>query len=232
MTILELCEPLFQYVCMLNRIARNAGGDSMEYHTLRPVIDSIFEGMGDAGRADPVLGQQYARMRLPLVFFVDSILSESALALAPTWNKNRIAYEQEELAGDEKFFDLLDQTLEETGPEVDERLAVYYTMLGLGFTGWYAGQSEYLRAKMNVLAARIKRQVQPDARARLCPEAYEHLDTRNLVQPPGIKLAVVAIVFAGVLLGTLLLNGYLFHAASRGLDRSLTEILRHDRSER
>ena len=228
MTLLELCEPLFQYVCMLNRIARSAGGESMEYAALRPVVDSIFEGIAALAASDPPLKLQYDKMHLSLVFFVDSILSESALTLAPVWNKQRIAYEQKELAGDEKFFDLLDQTLEEHSAEADERLAVYYTCLGLGFTGWYTGQAEYLRAKMNVIANRIKKQVLADPRARLNPEAYENLDTRNLVQPPGIKLAVVAIIFAACLFLTLLLNAYLFHAASRGLADSLREILTHD----
>lgn len=228
MTLLELTEPLFQYTCMLNRIARNPGGEGMEYAALRPVIDSIFDGMGTLAATEPGLKQQYEKTRMPLVFFIDSMLAESALGLAPVWNKNRIAYEQKELAGDEKFFDLLDQTLEEHTAEADERLAIYYTCLGLGFTGWYTGQAEYLRAKMNVLAVRLKKQMLLDARARLNPEAYDNLDTRNLVQPPGVKLAVVAIIFAGCLLLTLLLNGYLFHTASKGLSDSLREILTHD----
>jgi type VI secretion system protein ImpK len=228
MTLLELCEPLFQYVCMLNRIARNAGGEGMEYAALRPAIDSVFDSMGQIAAQDPALNVQFEKMRMPLTFFIDSIISESALSLAPVWNRQRIAYEQAELAGDEKFFDLLDQTLEEHSREADDRLAVFYTCLGLGFTGWYTGQPEYLRAKMNVLAVRIKGQVEANAQARLCPEAYEYLDLRNLVQPPGIKLAVVAIVFVGCLLLTLALNGYLFHTASRGLADALREILTHD----
>ena len=81
---------------------------------------------------------------------------------------------------------------------------------------------------MNVIAARLKKGMLTDARARLNPEAYEHLDTRNLIQPPGIKLAVVAILFAGALLLTGALNIYLFHTASRGLADSLREILTHD----
>ena len=228
MTLSELCEPLFQYVCMLNRIARNAGGEGMEYAALRPAIDAVFEGMAQNAEGDPRLKAQFDKVRLPLVFFVDSMISESQLSLAPVWNKNRVAYEQKELAGDEKFFDLLDQTLEDPSPEADERLAVFYTCLGLGFTGWYAGQPEYLRAKMNVLAARLKKTMETDARARLNPEAYQNLDTRNLVEPAGVRLAVVAIVFGACLLFVTGLNAYFFHTASRGLSESVREILTHD----
>ena len=47
-----------------------------------------------------------------------------------------------------KFFDLLDETLNDPSDEATERLKIFYTCLGLGFSGWYAGQSEYLRGKM------------------------------------------------------------------------------------
>ena len=228
MNLPELCEPLFQYVCMLNRIARNAGGEGMEYAALRPAIDSVFEGMAQGAESDPHLKAQFGKVRLALVFFVDSILSESKLALAPVWNKNRIAYGQKELAGDEKFFDLVNQTLEDPSPDADERLAVFYTCLGLGFTGWYAGQPEYLRAKMNVIGARLKRTMEADPRARLNPEAYQNLDTRNLVEPAGVRLAVVAIVFGACLLFVVGLSAYFFQTASRGLSNSVREILTHD----
>ena len=228
MTLSELCEPLFQYVCMLNRIARSAGGEGMEYAALRPAIDSVFEGMAQGAESDPHLKTQFGKMRLALVFFVDSVLSESKLALAPVWNKNRMAYEEKELAGDEKFFDLIDQTVEDPSPDADERLAVFYTCLGLGFTGWYAGQPEYLRAKMTVMAARLKKTMETDGRARLNPEAYQSLDTRNLVEPAGVRLALVAIIFGACLLFVTGMSAYLFNTASRGLSNSIREILTHD----
>ena len=45
MTLLELTEPLFQYICMLNRIARNPGGENMSLEALRPVIVDMMTGM-------------------------------------------------------------------------------------------------------------------------------------------------------------------------------------------
>ena len=59
---------------------------------------------------------------MPLIFFVDSLISESTLPFAAEWNRKRLAYERNELAGDEKFFDFLDETLAEKGPDADERL--------------------------------------------------------------------------------------------------------------
>lgn len=228
MTLLELCEPLFQYICMLNRIARNPGGENVEYAALRAQIESMFQTMGAEAESEPRLASQYKKMEMPLIFFVDSMLAESKLSLAPQWNKQRLAYERNELAGDEKFFDFLDETLEESGSEANERLEVYYACLGLGFQGWYAGQPEYLRKKMLLIAQRIPHLIDPAQTARLCPEAYEHTDTRDLVEPPGVKMATMGIGFAGLCLIVLVVNFSLFRTASTGLSDALRVILAQD----
>ena len=227
--LVDLCEPLFQYVCMLNRIARNPGGESMGCEPLRKVIDGMFKEMEEYAASDPRLEAQFRKVKMPLIFFVDSMIADSRLGLASTWNKNRIAYGMDELAGDEKFFDLLDEALKETGKDAEERLAIFYTCLGLGFTGWYTGQNEYLRKKMLDVGQRVPRELlDTQHTARVCPEAYEYLDTRNLVEPPGLKLATIGIVFAGCLLIAMAVNFYLFYDATTGLSTSLKEILKHD----
>ena len=42
-------------------------------------------------------------------------------------------------------FDLLEETLKESGDDAAERLAVFYVCLGLGFSGIYFQQPEFLR---------------------------------------------------------------------------------------
>ncbi|HEY3899531.1 MAG TPA: DotU family type IV/VI secretion system protein [Chthoniobacter sp.] len=228
MTLLELTEPLFQYICMLNRIARNPGGENLSFDALRPMIVQMFTDMKEGAEPEPRLASQYKKMEMPLIFFVDSMMSESKLTLAPKWNKNRIAYEQNELAGDEKFFDLLDETLAEKGSEADERLEVYYACLGLGFQGWYAGQPEYLRKKMQEISPRIGRVLDSDQRSRMCPEAYQWTDGRDLIERPGLKVLTIGVGFAGLCLVVLAVNIFLFHTASQELANALREILRHD----
>jgi len=229
MTLLELCEPLFQYVCMLNRIARNPGGEDLQFKPLREVIGGMFEDMAQQAEASAHLSGQYKKVRMALIFFVDSMIAESRLSCAAEWHKNRMAYETNELAGDEKFFDVVDETLAEPGADADERLAVVYTCLGLGFVGWYVGQPEYLRKKMLQIAQRLPPTViETKHNVRLCPEAYEHTDRRNLIEPPGVKMATLAILFLGLCLVVLSVNFYLYRTASEGLADSLREILQHD----
>jgi len=229
--LVDLCEPLFQYICMINRIARNPGGEGVELAPLQGLIKEILQDMEQNPNASDRLKAQFLKVRVPLIFFVDSMMSESKLGIAPQWHKNRLAYEFNELAGDEKFFDFLDETLAEQGPEPDERLAIFYTCLGLGFQGWYAGQAEYLRKKMMDLGKRIpSRFIDTQHTARVCPESYQYVDARDLVEPPGLKVATMAICFAGLFFVALIVNFYLFHTASTGLAESLKTIMSHDLS--
>ena len=223
MTPLELCEPLFTKVCLLNRLGRKGGGVA-GYDQLRLQIEGIFADLRKAADSDPVLRVHWEKLELPLIFFVDSMISESGLAVAATWNRSRLAYEQKELAGDEKFFDLLDETLNDPSDEASLRLPVFYTCLGLGFMGWYAGQPEYLRGKMLDISQRLRTAMETDKAARICPEAYLNVDTRDLVQAPASRLGGIAIVFAGLCLVVITVEAYLFHAASLSLTDSLSAI--------
>jgi type VI protein secretion system component VasF len=223
MTPLELCEPIFTRICVLNRLGRSQGG-LLSYDQLRLEIEQHFTSIRNSADADPALKVQWQKLELPLTFFVDSMISESGLAIAATWNRNRLAYERKELAGDEKFFELLDETLNDPSDEASQRLVVFYTAIGLGFTGWYAGQPEYLRGKMLEVSQRIRTAMETDDTVRICPETYLNVDTRDLVEAPASKLGGIAIIFLGLCLIVVIVEAYLFHAASLSLTDSLTAI--------
>jgi type VI protein secretion system component VasF len=256
MTLLHLTEPLFQHVCRLNRFARRAGsgkpssGDttylslkpeaagaaasaaaktaSLDYTVARSEIKALFEDMSSKAAKDIRLSQQVQKIELPLIFFVDSMISESNLPFAAQWNQNRLAYDRQELAGDEKFFDLLDETLKESGEDAAERLAVFYTCIGLGFTGIYFKQPEFLRKTMLGIAPRIRHLIETDQNARICPETYEKLDTRNLVEPPSSRMVIVGMIFAGFTLAVLISYFLMYHQASKNLNTSIEEVLKQD----
>ena len=224
MTLLDLCEPLYQYVCRLSRSGRKGG--SFEPARVRSEIDALLEDMKSKAAADPNLTSQYDKIEMPLIFFVDFMIKESGLSFAGQWEE--IAYEHNELAGDEKFFDLLDETLADPSQAATERLAVYYTCIGLGFTGWFTGQPEYLRKKQLEISARIRNMMDVDEGARICPEAYEHVNTADLIQPPGMKLLGIFIALIGMTVVMFVANFFLFHAAAGRLQDALKQILRHE----
>jgi len=109
MTILEVCEPLFKKVCLLNRLGRKGGGTS-DYDRLRLEIEEMFKEMERVAGNEPFLRSQWQKLEFPLIFFVDSMIAESGLPVAAQWHQHRLAYDRKELAGDEKFFDFLDET--------------------------------------------------------------------------------------------------------------------------
>lgn len=247
MTLLELTEPLFQYLCRLNRVARKSGiaptgettfvtkaggaprrGLSLDYAVVRNEIKGLFEDMQQKAEKDFRLKNQFEKMELPLIFFVDSSISESSLSFAAEWNQNRLAYERNELAGDDKFFELLNEDKNDRSDEGAERLAVYYVCLGLGFTGVYFQQPEFLRKTMLELAPRIKRWLDADEMAKLCPDAYENVDTRDLTEPPSRKVLVVALVFACLTIAALVFYMLLYYQNRGELTASFKEILKHE----
>ncbi len=198
MKLLDVCEDIFQYVCRLNRSARK--GAPLEPTMVRSDIKSLLSKARSSAAQDPLLAQQFERVERPLVYFIDFMIEESSLPFAGEWKTHRLQSEMFSVNdGDEHFFDLLDETLRDTSAQATERLAVYYTCLGLGFTGFYQGQPEYLRRKMMEMNARLREIVDMDLGKRVVPEAYEHVDTSDLIQPParsliGLLVAVVVVI--------------------------------------
>ncbi len=51
MNLLELSEPLFQYVCILNRAGRKGG--NLDYNVVRSKIKSLLEDLRNRSLTDP-----------------------------------------------------------------------------------------------------------------------------------------------------------------------------------
>ncbi|UCG49923.1 MAG: DotU family type IV/VI secretion system protein [Phycisphaerales bacterium] len=226
MTLPELCEPFFQYVCRLSRSSRM--GCDIEMDVARNDIKRLLAEMKAGASGSTELASQYEKIELPLIFFVDFMVKESKLKFAYDWQE--LARERGELAGDEKFFDLLDAELAETGEATTERLVIYYACIGLGFTGIYTGQPDNLQRLMSRIGARVSRMVDADEKAYICPEAYEHVDTRDFVEPPGTKLVGIGIVLVGLIIVWAAAYLFLFIRTSGKVSRSLDTIIDYQTS--
>ncbi|MBT3376056.1 MAG: hypothetical protein HN742_21730 [Lentisphaerae bacterium] len=225
MTLLELCNPLFLQVCFLSRSARSGG--TMTYSRVRADIEDLFADMRSKAAKERLLEAQYQAVELPLIFFVDATISELDWAQAREWQDNRLAYDHGQLAGDERFFDLLEETLEDRSRDAAERLAVFYTCLGLGFTGIYDGRLDELQRKMMQVADRIREFTDADMLAKICPDAYQDVDTRDLIQPPGMSYLGMGIALVGLLVVVFVSVFVLFRQASHDLTQSLDEVMSH-----
>ena len=222
MTLPELCEPLFQYICRLNRLARK--NYTMEISQVRSEIKKIFEEMKTNASNSPGLANQHEKIELPLIFFVDFMIKESKLNFASEWIE--LAREKNELAGDEKLFDLLDEELLDSSDAATERLAIYHTCIGLGFTGIYTGQQESIQRLMLKTSARISNLMDADEKSYICPEAYENVDTRDLVEPPGTKLLGIGITLIGLIIVWFIACFCLFKWTSDDVVKAIDTIVR------
>jgi len=230
MTLSEVCETLFLYICRVNRTSRKTGkGD---YRQTRAEIESLFTDANTRVASDPLLAAQFREVKLALVFFVDSMIAESDLPFAAEWHANRLAFELDklgwaekpEMAGDEKFFDILEETIADKSDAATERLAILYTCLGLGFTGWYTGQPEYLKSKMLELAVRLRQSMDAQETTRICPQAYEHVDRGVLYMRPVSKLGGIALALGIFLLVVFAINLAAYNAATSEMEGALDAI--------
>ena len=224
-TLVEFCEPLFQYICRLNRLARQGGladGSQVRADLRRLIGEDLKSKAEGAG-----LGEPYAKVRLPLIYFVDYMVLESSLPFARSW-KHLQEEELKRIAGDSDFFVQLDDTLAEAGDAANQRLAVYYNCLALGFKGMYTGQSDgpnFLRKKMLEIASRIRPLMDAEENAKICPEAYDKVDTRKLEiesAPSIVRWVVVLVVMVVALLAA---NKVGYDEATRTIGKALNGIV-------
>jgi len=260
-TLLDLCEPFFQYLCRLNRAGRLSAGGNMPVpggtalftksaeggmtpatpgprpmqltcNAARVEVLSLLQEIGRKAGGDYRLSEQFRQIELPLKFFADSYIVESKLPFASEWNDNRLAYDHNELAGDEKFFDIVEETLRDKSPEASERLAVYYLCMGLGFTGAFPNQIELLRKYMNDMAPRVQHLMDKDHLSQVCPEAYKGIDTTNLIPAESNSMVIVGILFACFVLATFVAFFSLYSQASKSLGAALQNVEQHDPQRR
>src|SRR5205085_11027944 len=65
-SLLELCDPLFHYICRLNRSARK-GGAIFDQSQVKAELKAIFASMKRRASADARLSAQYREVELPLI---------------------------------------------------------------------------------------------------------------------------------------------------------------------
>jgi type IV/VI secretion system ImpK/VasF family protein len=222
MKLLETYEDFFQYICRLNRAAKTQA--QPEYARVRGEIKDLLGQVIRNASADARLLSQVKRLELPIIFFTDYLLCTSKLKFATQWAENRLAKERNELAGDERFFDLLEEDLKDTSEDAAERLGVYYVCLGLGFMGMYQSQPEQIRRYIEQIWPRIYPFVDRDPRTKISEEAYQHTDTRVLTEPPSSKIIFVAIAFVFLSLSVIVTSYALYAHAVHDLKQSVSTI--------
>lgn len=219
-TLIDITDPLFQYVCRQNRAAQR--GVSVDGGQVRSELKSMLADLRMQAEASG-MGEQYMQVRLPLIGFVDFMMRESRHAFARSWRS--LAEEEKQLGLDQRFFEMLDETLADSSEKATERLTVFHTCIGLGFTGMYMGQPDVLRRKQLEITARIRSRFDTDQSARITAEAYEHTDKRTLQQPVAQGVVSWVILLVVLTAGAIVANITMYRSAAKTLNDSLNQVI-------
>jgi type IV/VI secretion system ImpK/VasF family protein len=221
MQLVELCEPAFQYVCKLNRIGERG---NLDFQLVRREVKDLLTAIEQRAGMDRLDADKFAKIKLPLIFFIDSMIVESGIRCASEWDSNRMAYDHNELSGDESFYDDLDRTLSGSDPDKTELLSFFYVCLGLGFTGIYFSQPAMIRDYLVRMEPLLRGFLESDLHQRLVPETYNYTNTSNLVATPAPRIIGILLSFVGVALAVFLAVIFLYLGASKNLAESITRI--------
>lgn len=221
-SLITHCDTLFQAVCRYNRIARKGSGASLDYTQVRTEVEEMFEVLARTARGDIALGEQYRRVELPLIIFVDSMMAGSALPFAQKWSNNPMAFARNERSGDDKFFALLEETLAEKKEGTDERLAIYY--IAWAWVSRAATSRTFCGRRWRSVPSACAPMSTSTNRPSSPPASYQHTNTANLPLPMAASLVPLLIILSGLLLVVVAVNVYTFYSASAELTEALTTI--------
>ena len=239
MNALDACEEFFSYICGI--IRTSAVGGNVEFHKLKTDVLKQLDKV-ETKAFESRLGEQWKNIKLPLIFFVDSLISESRLSCAAEWSDNRLAYtlDPPEYAGDEKFYFNLIDVWERKQSTDDELMGIYYTCLALGFTGSPpcsklqstffnksfegASQIEVAESLMKIIKPRIEHLIL-EPTVSILPENQLHVNKTDLRTPASAAVFVIAIILFSLIIVMFLTNNLLFHSYTDELMKSLSSII-------
>ncbi|MCQ2966214.1 MAG: DotU family type IV/VI secretion system protein [Alphaproteobacteria bacterium] len=179
-TLEGLCRPILMAVC--NYWQYIDAGFSPDKEVFRREILAMFSDAKEEAAKSPSLEREFLRMERPLVFFVDYMVKEGNFPFKNEWRE--LGRNYNELSGDEKFFDMLTDALDD--PDTGSCLEMFYDMIGLGFCGIYQNDPEYIDRRMKVCASRFSAGKLDVGTEEITPLDYSV--TKKCVLPPVRKI--------------------------------------------
>jgi hypothetical protein len=232
---LEALDPLFLFICQQHRIAKE--GRALSFQVVRDETERLVANIEDRSRRDPVLQQQFERVRDPLLWYIDYWFGSSGEfpTLRDPWNQNRMGEypdddEEGSLAGDEAFYDKLEETLKSDAQDesANERLAFYYTSMGIGFTGLYfkaiPEHHQKLRDYMGRLYPRVRKYIDANPTSKVTPEAYNYTDKRDFIAPVRDRPLILLAAFLCLTMTIFTGYFYLYGNQKKGLETAVQSI--------
>jgi type VI protein secretion system component VasF len=181
----KLCNPLLLAICNYWQLA--CMGSPVELEPFRKNIVSLLEEAKRTAALDETLAKEFSVIEKPLVFFIDYTVREGRFSFRNDWQI--LARSYNELSGDEKFFDLLEDAL--NYPDGKNSAALFFAMLGLGFDGIHRRNQAYIQHCMTVCAQRAAADFDIFSEPVL-PEMPRKKGIFTRRRRPGVRFALIA----------------------------------------
>ncbi len=229
MRLVEFCEPLFQVVCRYHRLGRT--GVEVSLAKVKGDISAVLEDRAERARQDPHLQNQWEQVEPPLVYFIDDLIGGSRLSIAEDWDySGGLGSERGRLGGDEDFFRMLDDWLDDRSALATERLEVLLTCLALGFGGMHRHHPEELDRLIAQCRARVG-VPSLEGTEPLAPAANRNVDTTDNVGQPTQPVTFMAAIFVGLLVMMLVASVGIYRDGVATLRDHLAAIAGESRSD-
>lgn len=220
----KLCEPLFIEVCEINRIVRKGSGDRLDKNAVLDRIQRTLASIRAKAEGNLDLQKQYDEVEPILIYFVDDSVMSSNAPWRFQWEPPMEEMRYGTRVGGKQFFEMLDQHLQDGSAGATERLEIFYICIGLGFTGWYLTDPDYLEKKMSDIASRLRRADKLGNMGRIIPKNELNIDTSQLFVSKGPWFVVMSILTICLVLAVLIGNIVLYQIAVADLGKDLEAI--------
>jgi type VI protein secretion system component VasF len=179
------CNPLFLAICNYWQLA--CTGSPVELNGFRENILNILENIRARTMQDETLRKEFTRIEKPLIFFIDYIVREGRFPFRDNWHI--LARNYNELSGDEKFFDLLEESLQ--APDVKNLSALFFLMIGLGFDGMYRRKQDHIQRYLDLCSQNMETDFDVFSKS-IVPETKKRSGIFARRRRPGIWSALIA----------------------------------------
>ena len=161
-----LLQPLLSKLCEF--YAFKQVGQEVPYELLYGELKSELNALSLRCSASPVQVEQV------VIFFIDYTVKEGQFSYSAQYEEMARAFH--EFSGDEKFFDLLEETLKQ-GTDL-EMLRLFYLLLGLGFDGIFKRERPYVHELMHQIKERLPPTFAVQSQ-ELCPEDKDEAELQK-----------------------------------------------------
>lgn len=200
MTLGEACAPFFLY---LTTFRRNAETSNLDVQGLHEALQGGIEFVGSSCEGDPDLLRQFEAIWYALVVTADQVVLQSSWQYRAAWSMQLLeAHYFKSFEGGSKFFRIVNEVLDDSGPDAPALAEVLFTSVSLGFQGELMGE----RRELERIRTRLfeKSRLAGSMGGHLTPEAYGRNSNLSMVKLPAVGILRLASIALGAVLFALL----------------------------